>query len=102
MRWKAACGYGLNEAAFHPSALTHWRKRLRESDNPHRINEAVAQVIMATGVLTGRRGRAVDSTVLQDAVARQDTITPTDRRDPPLRQDHAAWGHADGGPCDLV
>ena len=75
LRWKAACGYGLNETAFHPSALTHWRKRLRESENPHRINEAVAQVIIATGVLNGRHRRAVDSTVLQDAVARQDTIT---------------------------
>ncbi|BAS08936.1 transposase IS4 family protein [Arthrobacter sp. Hiyo4] len=30
---------------------------------------------MQTGVLTGRHRRAVDSTVLQDAVARQDTIT---------------------------
>ena len=75
LRWKAACGYGLNETAFHPSALTHWRKRLRASGSPHRINEAVAQVITATGVLTGKHRRAVDSTVLQDAVARQDTIT---------------------------
>lgn len=75
LRWKAACGYGLNETAFHPSALTHWRKRLRASNSPHRINEAVARVITATGVLTGRHRRAVDSTVLQDAVARQDTIT---------------------------
>ena len=75
LRWKAACGYGLNETAFHPSALMHWRKRMRESENPHRINEAVAQVIIATGVLNGRHRRTVDSTVLQDAVARQDTIT---------------------------
>ncbi|MDJ0315379.1 transposase [Arthrobacter sp. H35-D1] len=75
LRWKAQSRYGLNETAFHPSALTHWRKRLRESENPHRINEAVAQVIIATGVLNGRHRRAVDSTVLQDAVARQDTIT---------------------------
>ena len=75
LRWKAACGYGLNETAFHPSALTHWRNRLRASSNPHRINDAVAQVIVQTGVLTGRHRRAVDSTVMQDAVARQDTIT---------------------------
>ncbi|MEO6531586.1 MAG: transposase [Specibacter sp.] len=76
LRWKAACGYGLTETgAVHPSALTHWRKRRRESENPHRINEAVAQVIIATGVLNGWHRRAVDSTVLQDAVARQDTIT---------------------------
>lgn len=75
LRWKAACGYGLTEAAFHPTALVHWRNRLRASANPHRITEAVARVITATGVLNGRHRRAVDSTVFQDAVARQDTIT---------------------------
>lgn len=75
LRWKAACGYGLTETAFHPTALVHWRNRLRASSSPHRITEAVAQVITATGVLTGKHRRAVDSTVFQDAVARQDTIT---------------------------
>ncbi|WP_246528140.1 transposase, partial [Pseudarthrobacter albicanus] len=75
LRWKAACGYGLNEAAFHPSTLTYWRKRLAASERPHRITEAVFEVITETGVLNGRRRRAVDSTVLDDAVARQDTIT---------------------------
>lgn len=75
LRWKAACGYGLTETTFHPTALVHWRNRLRGSANPHRITEAVAQVITATGLLTGRHRRAVDSTVFQDAVARQDTIT---------------------------
>jgi len=35
----------------------------------------VAEVIAATGVLSGRRRRAVDSTILDDAVARQDTVT---------------------------
>ncbi|AOT03807.1 IS1182 family transposase [Arthrobacter sp. U41] len=75
LRWKAACGYGLNEAAFHPSTLTYWRKRLAASKRPHRITEAVFEVITETGVLNGRHRRAVDSTVLDDAVARQDTIT---------------------------
>ena len=75
LRWKAACGYGLTETAFHPSTLTYWRKRLAASSNPDRIMEAIAEVIAATGVLAGRRRRAVDSTVLDDAVARQDTIT---------------------------
>jgi len=37
--------------------------------------EAIAEVIAETGVLTGKRRRAVDSTVLDDAVARQVTIT---------------------------
>ncbi len=75
LRWKAACGYGLTDTAFHPSTLTYWRKRLAGSGNPHRIMEAIAEVVAETGALTGKRRRAVDSTVLDDAVARQDTIT---------------------------
>jgi hypothetical protein len=75
LRWKAACGYGLTDMAFHPSTLTYWRRRLAGSGNPHRIMEAIAEVVAETGVLKGKRRRAVDSTVLDDAVARQDTIT---------------------------
>ncbi|WP_120521701.1 transposase, partial [Arthrobacter celericrescens] len=54
---------------------TYWRRRLAASENPHRIMEAIAEVVAETGVLAGKRRRAVDSTVLDDAVARQDTIT---------------------------
>jgi hypothetical protein len=25
LRWKAACGYGLTDTAFHPNSLTYWR-----------------------------------------------------------------------------
>jgi IS5 family transposase len=75
LRWKAACGYGLTDTAFHPSTLTCWRRRLAGSGNPHRIMEAIAEVVAETGILKGKRRRAVDSTVLDDAVARQDTIT---------------------------
>jgi IS5 family transposase len=75
LRWKAACGYGLNETAFHHTTLTYWRKRLAASERPHRITEAVFELIESTGVLAGKRRRALDSTVLDDAVARQDTIT---------------------------
>ncbi len=35
----------------------------------------VRQVVAETGVLTGRTRRALDSTVLDDAVATQDTVT---------------------------
>ena len=75
LRWKAACGYGLNETAFHPTTLTYWRKRLAASPDPYRIMTAIAEVVAETGVLKRKRRRAVDSTVLDDAVARQDTIT---------------------------
>jgi IS5 family transposase len=75
LRWKAACGFPLDHGGFDPSTLVYWRRRLARSDRPHRISEAVAKVIAQTGVLKGRRRRAVDSTILADAVATQDTIT---------------------------
>lgn len=75
LRWKAACGFGLTQTSFHASTLTYWRKRLAASERPHRIMEAVSEVVTETGILNGKRRRAVDSTVLDDAVARQDTIT---------------------------
>src|SRR6266545_136748 len=75
LRWKVACGMALDDKGFHPSTLTYWRRRLAASTRPHRINDAVRQVIEATGILRGRHRRAVDSTILADAVATQDTIT---------------------------
>src|SRR5262249_43269549 len=58
-----------------PSTLVYWRRRIAASDRPHRVNDAVKTVIGQTGILAGRRRRAVDSTILADAVATQDTIT---------------------------
>jgi Transposase domain (DUF772)/Transposase DDE domain len=75
LRWKAACGFPLDHTGFDPSTLVYWRRRLAKSDRPHRVNDAVREVIEQTGVLAGRRRRAVDSTILADAVATQDTIT---------------------------
>ncbi len=75
LRWKAACGLPVTAGAFHATTLTYWRRRLAGSDRPNRIFEAVRQVVAATGVLTGRTRRALDSTVLDDAVATQDTVT---------------------------
>jgi hypothetical protein len=75
LRWKAACGFPLDHGGFDPSTLVYWRRRLAASQRPHRINDAVRAVIEQTGVLKGRQRRAVDSTILADAVATQDTIT---------------------------
>jgi hypothetical protein len=55
--------------------LTVWRARLRRSARPNRIFDAVRAVVAATGVLAGKTRRALDSTVLDDAVATQDTVT---------------------------
>jgi transposase len=75
LRWKTACGMAVTDAGFHPTTLTYWRRRLAASDRPDRIFEAVKAVVAATGVLTGKTRRALDSTILDDAVATQDTVT---------------------------
>ncbi len=73
--WKVACGLALDDAGFDFSVLTYWRTRLRKSERPERIFDAVRSVIDATGVLKGKTRRALDSTLLDDAVATQDTVT---------------------------
>jgi IS5 family transposase len=75
LAWKVACGLAVDAEAFDPSVLVYWRRRLGASDRPHRIDEAVKDVARQTGVLGGRSRRALDSTVLDDAVATQDTVT---------------------------
>jgi len=75
LRWKAACGWSLGAAGFHPTVLTYWRRRLAASQDPNRIFDAVREVVRATGVLTGKARRVLDSTILVDAVATQDTVT---------------------------
>jgi hypothetical protein len=75
LRWKAACGLAVSAPAFHPTVLTYWRRRLARSQRPNRIFDAVREVVAETGVLAGKTRRALDSTVLDDAVATQDTVT---------------------------
>ena len=73
--WKAAAGLALTDVAFHPTVLTLWRNRLRASDAPDRVFDAVRELVAATGAVSGSQRRVLDSTVLDDAVARQDTVT---------------------------
>ncbi len=75
VRWKAAAGVPLDDPGFDPSSLVYWRNRIARSARPDRINDAVRKIVAETGVLRGRRRRAVDSTILADAVATQDTVT---------------------------
>lgn len=75
LRWKVATGMALDHKGFDASTLVYWRRRLAASARPHRINDAVKQVVEQTGILRGRRRRAVDSTILAGAVATQDTVT---------------------------
>jgi IS5 family transposase len=73
--WKVACGLALDDEGFDFTVLTYWRTRLRKSEHPERIFDAVRSVISATGILQGKTRRALDSTLLDDAVATQDTVT---------------------------
>ena len=75
VRWKAAIGAPLDDPGFDPSTLAYWRRRIAKSARPHRVNDAVRKVVEQTGIVRGRRRRAVDSTILDDAVATQDTVT---------------------------
>ena len=69
--WKAAAGLSLSHGGFHPSVLTLWRA----SEKPERIFDAVREVMDSCGVLANKSRRALDSTILHDAVATQDTVT---------------------------
>lgn len=72
--WKVAAGLSLTDEGFHPTVLTLWRNKLRASDRPQRIFDAVRAVMDATGVLAGKNRRVLDSTVLDDAVTTQDAV----------------------------
>ena len=62
LRWKAAAGLTVEAAAFHPTTLTYWRRRLADSAKPNRILEVVRQVVAETGAVRGRTRRALKPT----------------------------------------
>ena len=64
----------MTAAAFQPTTLTYWRRRLAASQKPNRIFDAVKAVVAETGALKGKTRRALDSMILDDAVATQDTV----------------------------
>jgi IS5 family transposase len=72
--WKVATGLSLDDEGFHPTVLTLWRNKLRQSEAPERIFDAVRAVIDATGVIAAKTRRVLDSTVLDDAVTTQDAV----------------------------
>jgi IS5 family transposase len=72
--WKVATGLSLADPGFHSTVLTLWRNKLRASEAPQRIFDAVRQVVAESGAVAGKHRRALDSTVLDDAVVRQDAV----------------------------
>src|SRR5437660_1938654 len=75
LRWKGAVGWPIGGPAFDTAVLTACVRRLAASARPHRIFDAVREVVAATGALSGKTRRVLDSTILEDAVATQDTVT---------------------------
>jgi hypothetical protein len=65
----------LDDEGFHPTVLVSWRNRIRTSPRPQRILQALRQVVSKPGGAFGQHRRVLDSTVLEDAVATQDTVT---------------------------
>jgi DDE family transposase/transposase-like protein DUF772 len=73
-RWKYAAGaLDFDHPGFVHTVLVEMRERLRRSDRPNRIFEAVVEAARDAGLI-GRK-RVLDSTALYDAVATQDTVT---------------------------
>ncbi len=73
-RWKYAAGtLDFDHPGFVHIVLVDMRERLRRSERPNRIFEAVIGAAREAGLI-GRR-RVLDSTALYDAVATQDTVT---------------------------
>lgn len=85
IRWKVAAGLPLDHAGVHFTMFTYWRTRMVRSSRPERIRKAVSEVIVATGVLTRRQRRALDSTL-------------STTRWPPRHRDPARLGHPPGPP----
>jgi hypothetical protein len=72
---KVACGLRLDDEGFHPTVLVYWRNRIRRSQRPRRVFDAVREVVEATGVLAGAAPAGAGLHGAEDAVATQDTVT---------------------------
>lgn len=74
LRWKYAAGdLDVEHPDFVHTVLVDMRARLRQSERPNRIFDAVVDLATSAG-LVGHK-RVLDSTPLYDAVATQDTVT---------------------------
>lgn len=73
--WKIALGLSLQDDGFHPTVLTYFRERLRNSAQPRRIFDRFKEVATQAGLLTRRGIRVLDSTPVLSAVQTQDTVS---------------------------
>ena len=74
LRWKVATGRALDQHGVDPTTLVYWRSGWRNRSGRTGSTRRCGRSSRRPD-LRGRRKRAVDSTILADAVATQDTIT---------------------------
>jgi hypothetical protein len=65
----------VEHTGFDSSTLLYWRKTAGKIGAATSDKRGRAEGCEETGIVRGRRKHAVDSTILVDAVASQDTIT---------------------------
>lgn len=75
LRWKVALQLPLDDEGFHPTLLTYFRERVRNSARPRRIFDSFKEVADQAGLLTRRGVRVLDSTPVLSAVQTQDTVS---------------------------
>ena len=73
--WKVACGLALDDEGFDYSVLAYWRARLKNPTGRKGSSTPYAPSSKPPACSRARPGRALDSTLLDDAVATQDTVT---------------------------
>ena len=75
LRWKAACGLPITAPAFRSTTLTYCGAHLRPQIGRTESLRRSKPVVTETVVLAKKTRLALDSTVLDDAVATQDVLT---------------------------
>lgn len=74
LAFKLACGiYDLKNGVDH-TTLFYWRKRIADCSNPNIIFDTVLKAVQESGVIDGKTKRALDSTIVDDAVAQMSTF----------------------------
>ena len=75
LRWKVALNLPLDYEGFHPTSLTHFRKRLLENGKERYAFDRLIQVGRAAGFLPEKITALFDTTDIKGAGAVQDSYT---------------------------
>lgn len=73
--WKVTCGLAQDDEGFHPTTLTYWCNRMRKSLSRGGSSMRLPQRPRHRRRVEGPSSSALESTVIDDAVATHDTVT---------------------------